>query len=312
MSKNVFVIGSINMDLVMSTSRLPLIGESKKGHSFFQNQGGKGANQAIAVKKLGLENVHFIGAVGNDQNGRILKETIESYGIISDGLKVVDSINSGVCIILLDESQNDNVLVIDGGANNYVDEVEACRYLYKHAKPGDILITQLETNLLAVYSALKTAKEIGMYTILNPAPVCDLEKSIYSNLDLIVLNETETKLLTNIDCETIHDARSAYDKFKVNELVITLGEKGGYYVNKEKVIPIPVHKVKAVDTTCAGDTYIGALALKLANGYTIEESLDFAARCSSITVSRKGAGVSIPTKEEVEEIERSMAHEKDN
>lgn len=305
MKNKVFVIGSINMDLVMSLSRLPMLGESKKGHGFFQNQGGKGANQALAVKKLGHDNVHFLGAVGDDDNGKSLLKTIESYGINVDGVKVHKNINSGVCIILLDESKKDNVLAIDAGANIKVEADDVKKYLIKNANPGDILITQLEINLNAVYEAVKIGKEIGMYTILNPAPMCDFDKSLLKYIDLLVLNETETKLLTSIECETIHEAREVFNILNVKEVIITLGSKGGYYINEHEVIKAPVYKVEVVDTTCAGDTYIGAIALLISKGFKIKDSLDFAARCSSITVSRKGAGVSIPTKDEIEQYERS-------
>ena len=305
MSRNIFVVGSINMDLVISCDRLPMLGESKKGHSFFQNQGGKGANQAIACKKLGHDNVHFIGAIGNDENGKALIQTMKTYGINIDGTQRIDGVNSGVCMIALDESKKDNILIIDGGTNKYLDKDLVNDYLLKHAKEGDILITQLEVNLDAVYEANKLAKSLGMYTILNPAPICEFNKDIYKYLDLVVLNETEAKLLTNIECETIQDAKSIYEKLNVNEIIITLGGKGGYYVSKNEVIPTPVYKVDVVDTTCAGDTYIGAIALRISKGISIKDSLSFAARCSSITVSRKGAGISIPTKEEIEQFERS-------
>lgn len=301
--KKVFVLGSINMDFSIRVDALPMVGESKRSHGYMASQGGKGANQAIANKKLGLDEVYFIGAVGNDENGRLLKEAISSQGVNVEGLKEDDKLQSGVCFAIFDEKISDNMLLIDPGANESVDPDFVESFLDQRADPGDIFIAQLEINLDAIYRGIKKAKELGMFVILNPAPVRPIDAKIYAYLDLIVLNETETKLLTGIDATGEESIKKAYQFFGVNEMVITLGKDGGYYINKEKIIKYDAYKAKVVDTTCAGDTFIGALSLKKANGKEIYDSLDFAAKCSAITVSRQGAGISIPTKEEVKQLD---------
>ena len=299
--KSVFILGSINMDLVISIDSLPKLGETKIGHDFFENQGGKGANQAVATSKLGVKNTYMIGQVGNDSNGKKLLKELSNYGVNCSGVNLDLNTNSGVAIISFDESKKDNVIIIDKGANNTLNPLKVKDFLIKNAKPGDILISQFEINLDALYEGFKTAKELKMYTILNPAPCVKFDKELYKYVDLIIPNETECELLTSLKPNE-SNFRKIYEILNVNELIITLGSKGGVYINKEKIMNSPVYKVDVVDTTSAGDTYIGALAYKLSNGCNIEESLDFAAKCSSITVSRRGASKSIPTLDEVNKI----------
>ena len=304
MSK-IFVLGSINMDLVISVSKLPEIGESKQGHSFIQNQGGKGANQAVACKKLGCEEVYLLAAVGNDENGKSLIKSMENYNIKTENIKIKNNTSSGVCMIILDEEKQDNLLIVDAGANFKIEPNDFVDFLKSNAKKGDIFITQLEVSLPAVYAGLRTAKQLGMYTILNPAPVIEIDKNCLINVDLIVPNETETKLLSGITIENDQDLKNVYEYFSslgVKEVLITLGSKGSAYITEREFIKCNAKKVKAVDTTSAGDTFIGAFAISKMNGKSIKESLEFASLCSSITVSRKGAAISIPTEEEIKEI----------
>lgn len=298
--KNIFVLGSINTDLVMTADRMPMTGESLKGSCFVINQGGKGANQAVACKKLGGESVAFIGAVGDDSFGQELLRSLSSYGVGVDAVSVKNC-NSGVCMIILDKSKNDNVLVIELGANEQVEYEDFCDYLDEHAEEGDIFITQLEITLNAVQNGLKKAKEKGMYTVLNPSPAVKIGEEFLKNVDLIVLNETECELIAGVTVEGSEEAKRVYTYFAdygVRETLITLGAKGCYYLNGECVY-CPAKKVEAVDTTSAGDTFIGALAVRKASGYSVASSLEFATRCSAITVSRVGASSSIPTLDEV-------------
>lgn len=297
----IFVLGSINTDYVINTDKMPLVGESHNGHSFMSNQGGKGANQAIACKKLGTKDVYLISSVGNDEQGKSLKKEISTYEINIDGFQE-SKLHTGACIIIYDESKKDNMLVVDKSANDDIDKKIVEEFLRNNASKDDILITQLEVNLDAVINSLKVAKEIGMYTILNPAPVCNLDKDIYKFVDLLVPNETETLLLSNIDVSNSIDAINAYKYFNnlgINELVITCGGNGSYYLSNDICEHFDCDKVEVVDTTSAGDTYIGALAYRKANGFSIFDSMSFAAHCSAITVSRRGAGKTIPTYEEI-------------
>lgn len=300
--RKTFVLGSINVDMTIATDRLPMIGESKPAHDFMMTQGGKGANQAIAAKRLNENGeVFFIGAIGNDKNGEFVKKSLEKDNINIDGLQIVDNVSTGVCVIILDESQKDNLLLIDKGANEYINTNDALTFLTNNANKGDIFISQLETNLDVVEQCMSEAKKIGMFAILNPAPACNLNKDIYKYVDLIVPNTTETKLLTDIDVKNDVDIKNVYNFFNVPNLIITLGSKGSAYFDGKELIKHEAIKCDVVDTTCAGDTFIGALASKYAQGVEIKSALDFARRCSSITVSRKGSSVSIPYEYEMKE-----------
>lgn len=299
--KNIFVVGSINKDYTISVEKLPLIGESKNGHHFVENQGGKGANQAIASKRLGNTNVYFIGAIGDDQNGKDLKCEIEKVGIDTSMLSVKKDINTGSCLIILDESVSDNMLVVDKGANNLLD-VNDLIPLKEKANKDDILIVQLEINLNTLYEALKIAKEKEMFVIFNPAPFVKIDEAYYKYIDLVVLNETEAYLSSSINVKNIEDGRKVFNyfnQFNVKHLIITLGGNGSYLFEDNVSKHFDAVKTKVVDTTAAGDTYIGALAAKLAEGKSLDEAIHYASKASSITVSRMGAGKSIPSREEI-------------
>lgn len=300
--KKVFVLGSVNMDLVMEMERMPLLGESVIGNGFLANQGGKGANQAVACAKLGC-NCTFLGAVGRDDYGDKLLASLQSFGVKTDGVQRSETY-SGTCIILFDRSQRDNLLVVDPGANMRVNPAEVTTYLKRHASGGDIFITQLETNLDAVEKALAAAKEIGMFTVLNPAPARPIGREILQHVDLIVPNETETMALTGIHPNTEQEVREVYRQFAsqgVRQMIITLGKRGCVHVCGEKVQWHSARTVCAVDTTSAGDTFIGAVCAQLCQDVPIADAIGYASVCSAITVSRRGAAVSIPTAEEVEQ-----------
>ncbi|MBO5045458.1 MAG: ribokinase [Clostridia bacterium] len=299
--KRIFVLGSVNTDMVVKVDRMPMTGESMKGYGFMTNQGGKGANQAVACKKLGGKEVFFLGAVGKDAFGEELLRSLNSFGVDTRAVRTVENAKSGVCMILLDQSCNDNVLVVDTGANERVNAEEVEAFLQRNGAEGDVFITQLEVNVDAVERGLKRAKELGMYTVLNPAPARKIGAELLAFTDLIVLNETETELIADVRCESKKDMEKVYAYFSalgVKEVIVTLGAKGCYHSDGEAT-HCPACKVKAVDSTSAGDTFIGALSMKKARGEAIKASLPFASACSAIAVSRAGASVSIPTEEEV-------------
>lgn len=298
----IFVLGSINVDYRMSVDRMPTVGESKLGYGFGIGQGGKGANQAVACKRLGCDNVYFIGCVGNDKNGNFLKRTVGNYGVDVSAVETSNNAVSGACLIILDDSQQDNYLVVDKGANMHLSTENVKNFLLNNATKGDILITQLEINLDAVQVGLQTAKQIGMYTILNPAPMCQFDKQMLNYVDLLVPNQTELQLLANTqDVATAYNQLASYG---VN-LLVTLGEKGSVYVDSQQTVTCSAVKTTVVDTTCAGDTFIGAIALKKACGTQVYDAMPFASQCSAITISRKGAGESVPNVEEVNQILQS-------
>lgn len=297
----VFVLGSINTDLVISAPRMPLIGESLKGSGFLCSQGGKGANQAVACKKLGCESVVFIGAVGRDRFGDDLLESLRSHGVDTACVARLEGSGSGACVIILDERTHDNLLIVDPGANEGVDRATLQTCLDR-GRAGDLFVTQLEVNLDAVELGLALAKKKGMFTVLNPAPVTPVPEEIYKNTDLLVLNETEALLLAGVDVADSVKAGACADFFRdrgVGEVLITLGSRGCFYCNGREVVPCPAEKATAVDPTSAGDTFIGALVSKKARGEPIADALTFASAAAAIAVSRKGALASIPTLQEV-------------
>ena len=294
--KKVYVYGSLNYDLVINTERMPKMGETISGNGFFTNSGGKGANQATASSKLGGD-TYLIGAVGCDVFGDECLQTLNEYKVNTGFVKRVN-VNTGVAMITV--CDGDNQIILDPGANYHFKDEDLVKIINENVD-GDVFITQLETPLTQVALALSCAKAKGAYTILNPAPAQMLGKDILSNVSLLIVNETELEILSNTELnydaleESILKGVNILKDSGVLDVLVTLGEKGCYYGNKF----YPAFKVNAVDTTGAGDTFIGALASKIASGNTIEESIRFCQFASSITVSRKGAQVSIPYLEEV-------------
>ena len=209
----VFVFGSINMDLVMETECLPKVGESVLGYNFMSNQGGKGANQAVASRKLGCE-TYFIGAVGNDSFGKELLDSINSYGVNTEGVEIIDGMASGSCMIITGKKERDNMLVVNLGTNNYINPKQAISFLNEKASKGDIFIAQLEGDINTIEEVSHHAKEMGLYTVLNPAPARELSESFISNFNLVIPNETEAEKLTGIKINSDEDAKKAFEIFK--------------------------------------------------------------------------------------------------
>ncbi len=296
--KKVVVVGSINMDLVTVCERAPKGGETLFGHEFFQVPGGKGANQAVAIGKLGTK-ITMLGKVGKDSFGKELINSMKTNGVdithIEEGEK-----STGIAKIIVEENGQNRILVVSG-ANSEVDK----EYIDRHLdviKECDILVTQLEVPIETVGYALKKAKEFGKKTILNPAPAKKLDDEIIKNSDLIIPNESELEVLTEIETETEDGIKRASKKLLdmgVKNLIVTLGSKGSLHLNKENSEYHFAYKVKAIDTTAAGDSFIGGLVRKL-DEENISEAIEFATKVSAIAVTKKGAQTSIPTMEEVE------------
>ena len=286
------------MDFSASLDSFPRAGETVKAKSVLLGCGGKGANQAAAVGKLGGK-CAMIGKVGSDAFGERMKENLRSFGVDTSYISATDC-PSGTAQIWV--HNGNNRIVVDGGANDRLTTEDIDEGL-KSAKSGDILIVQLEVPPKAVSHALKAGRRKGMVTILNPAPASPLTAADYENSDVIIPNETETKILTGVmpDCEV--NLALAAKKLKdmgARNIVITLGSKGSAVIVGNNITLLPARKVKAVDTTGAGDTFIGAAAVKLDNGCNLISAAEFATVASAIKVTRKGATTAIPTIDEVE------------
>lgn len=295
--KKVVVVGSINMDLVTRCKRAPKGGETLFGEEFSQVPGGKGANQAVAIGKLGT-NVIMLGKIGKDSFGKDMLASMEKNGVniqhIEEGEKA-----TGIAKIIVEESGQNRILVV-AGANSEVDKEYVDRHLAA-IKESDIVVTQLEIPIETVEYTLKKAKEFGKITILNPAPARELSDEIIKNSDFIIPNESELALITGMAVETEEEIKKAGKKLLdmgVKNLIITLGSKGSLHLNRDKCEFHSAYKVKAIDTTAAGDSFIGGVVREL-NGDNISEAIEFGTKVSAIAVTKKGAQTSIPTIEKV-------------
>ncbi len=294
---SIYVVGSINMDLAVSTDIVPAAGMTVSGKGFMTNPGGKGANQAVAVAKNGGD-AKMVGCVGS-AFGAELRKTLEQYGVDCAFVDTRPEVSSGIAVIIL--SGGDNRIILDAGANGEVDKALIDRAL-SQARPGDYLIVQLEIPMESTAYALHRGRELGMITVLNPAPAAAIDRQVFCDVDYFVPNQTETEFYTGILPETLQDADAACKALKemgIGNVIMTMGSEGAYFHLKDNVFFSPSFKVKAVDTTAAGDTFVGAFVTRLAAGDSPEAAACYANKASSLTVMRSGAQQSIPYKDEV-------------
>lgn len=300
---HVTVIGSINLDTALRVKQMAKPGETIHAIEHFTAGGGKGANQGVASKRSGAD-TKFIGAIGNDAAGKVMFELLEGEEIDVSAVKTIENESTGQAFITVDES-GENSIMIYAGANNHVDE-QLVKEFESQITSSDFLIGQFESAINGTIAAFKLAKATGVKTILNPAPaVKNISKELLQLTDVIIPNETETELITGIeltDDESIKTAAEKLHDLGVELVIITLGSRGAYYNFGDQSGFVSAYKVKAVDTTAAGDTFIGALASKLEKDFSnIEEAIDYGNKASSITVQRYGAQPSIPFEHEIKE-----------
>lgn len=297
----IVVIGSSNTDMVVNSPKMPLPGETILGGEFDVFPGGKGANQAVAAARAN-GNVAFIAKVGDDDFGKNSIEGYKKEKINTDNIFVDKNTPSGIAVIIVEESSGQNSIVVAGGANNSIsiDEIKSCEKIIADA---DVVLIQLEIPIDVVEYALRIAKQNGVKTILNPAPAQLLSDEILSQIDIITPNETESSILVGIDTDNEKNIKKAAGQLlkKVNEAVlITLGEKGIYYISKngeESMIAAKV--VNAIDTTAAGDVFNGYFAAAISEGKSYNEAIIEANKAAAISVTRKGAQPSIPMMNEL-------------
>ena len=294
--KNVLVIGSINVDYVIHTPRIPKLGETLTGSDFAMNFGGKGANQAVALAKTGCC-VKMLGAVGKDLSGGLALKNLESFGIDCTDVMQVDA-PTGAAVITV--CNGDNHILLDIGANAFVTpaEIEAREALFDWA---DIVVMQFEIPMESVLFAARMTKKHQKLLVINPAPVKEADPEIYRLTDIIIPNEFETQLITGIfpEGENIEKSTHALQKMGCKTVMITLGKRGCVYTDGDKIKTHGIFETKVADTTAAGDSFIGGICKSLCEGKTMDEAVRYASAVSAITVSRHGAGVSIPTADEV-------------
>ncbi len=295
--KNILVIGSANIDLTIHTDRMPKLGETVTGHGFSMNSGGKGENQAVAAAKLGGD-VKFLGVIGNDTYGEKLLADLRKSGAVFEGI-TADGVSTGTaCITVVN---GDNFIVLNPGANDLLTP-EIIEEKAELIRKSDYVIMQLEIPVDSVLRAALIAKNVGTSVVLNPAPVKDLPDEIYRFTDIMIPNEYEAMLLTGISTDNEQGCRDAVEDLRkkgVKTVIITLGDRGCVYNDGDRIIFHPAGKADVVDTTSAGDSFIGALCCKLASGNSLPESVDYATKVAAVTVSRRGASESIPYAHEI-------------
>ena len=297
----ILVVGSANTDMVISAEHFPLPGETMMGHGFMTNHGGKGANQTVAAARL-EGNTAFIGKVGDDQFGHSTIEMMKGEGIDVSGLTVTSEQASGVALITTVPS-GENSIIVDSGANGLLrpEDITNAEKLFEDA---GIVLMQLETPIDTLTEAAAMAKKHGAYVVLNPAPAPKepLPVELLKNVDLLIPNETEAAYISGVNIagdEDLPAAMNEIQKLGVKDVIITVGSRGVCARIDGEMVTVPAFKVKAIDTTAAGDTFCGALCVALSNGKPLVEAIRFGCKASSISVTRRGAQMSMPRLEEI-------------
>jgi len=298
------VLGSINTDLVVKVSELPHPGATVIGGTFFQSQGGKGANQAVAAARAGLSRVTFIAAVGDDGFGRESLSHLGREKIDLAHVVVKPQVASGVALIIVDQHA-ENMIAVASGANALLSPSDVNSIPDSVFHSANVFLTCLEIPLDTVASGLKRAKEAGLLTILNPAPASGpLPSEILRYVDVITPNESETSRLTGVEiCDKASAERAAriLRQQGIKNVVITLGSQGCLVIDDlERTKAFPAYRVNAVDTTGAGDAFNGVLAAALADGLPWDQAIRWAMCAAAISVTRPGAQSSLPQRDEVE------------
>lgn len=296
----IIVVGSLNMDLVINAENIPRPGETVLGNGFKQIPGGKGANQADAVAKLGAD-VAMVGAVGDDSFGQALTESLRRDQVDVSHVTKKPGVPTGVAAIIVEKSGN-NAITVASGANFELMEADV-DYADEVFERGDILLTQLESPLDTVIHALKKARKHEIRTILNPAPGRELPDEIYPLIDVITPNETELEILTGLPVSSLEEIEKASNVLLhkgIKDVLVTLGSNGALHVTEHEVRHHKGHQVKAVDTTAAGDCFNGAVAVGLSEGKDLSSSITFAMAAAALSVTRHGAQTSLPMRADVD------------
>jgi ribokinase len=299
--KGVLVIGSANLDMVVTAQRFPKSGETIFANKFQMFPGGKGANQAVCCSKLGGE-VHFLGKIGNDIFGERLRKSMKADGVELQYLLTDSNESTGLAFITVDKSGQNQIIVVSGSNKNLnPSDIEKSKRLFELT---NLTLLQLEIPLETVIRAAELAKQHGHFVILNPAPAKNLPGRLLKLVDYLTPNETEAEILTSVKVTNMYSAVRAANKLigkGVKTVIITLGDKGSLLVTPKKTEIFPALEVKAVDTTAAGDAFNGALAYSISAGKKIEETVTFATKVAAFSVTKVGAQTSMPTQKELKE-----------
>ncbi len=301
MDPEIVVVGSLNMDLIVRAPRFPAPGETVIGVGFSMALGGKGANQAVAAARLG-GNVGMVGMVGDDGYGKAHLQALSNEGIVTF-VGVSREAHTGVALIVVDDS-GQNSIVVSPGANHVLSagDIHRAEATLKHAK---MLVVQLEIPQDAVKEAIEIAWESGVPVLLNPAPARKLGKDILSRVDYLILNETEAAMMTGMEVSGINDAHEAARRLResgADAVVVTLGARGAYVMSDDTSFHMPAFKVRPVDTTAAGDAFVGGFAVAMASGMSLHDAARFASAAGALATTKMGAQPSLPTAEQVRKL----------
>ncbi len=292
---DISVLGIFVADISFSGPKIPAIGETILGNKYNVGPGGKGCNQAVAIARLGAK-VNFISKIGKDSYGELALNTLTKNKINTESVIQDENLQTGVAGILVDKNSGKNAInVIVGAPSTFkVAEIDKHIDIIKNSK---IFLTQLEVPEDVTLHCLKTAKENGCLTILNPAPASEISKEFYKNIDYFTPNETEAEFYTGIKITNEKEAKQAADKLinlGIKKIIITLGEKGLFYSDGKEEIYLQATPVKAIDTTGAGDAFNGGLAFGLSKEKPIKECLELANKVAGISTTKLGAGDAMP------------------
>ncbi|WP_212625042.1 ribokinase [Pseudomonas sp. PP3] len=305
MPAKVVVIGSLNMDLVTRAPRLPRGGETLIGESFSTVSGGKGANQAVAAARLGAQ-VSMVGCVGSDAYGKALRDALLAEQIDCQAVSTVEG-SSGVALIVVDDNSQNAIVIVAGANGALTPALIGCFDAVLQA--ADVIICQLEVPDATVGHALKRSRELGKVVILNPAPASGpLPAHWYANIDYLIPNESEASALSGLPVDSRQSAEAAAARLiemGAGKVIITLGAEGSLFADGKSFAHFSAPAVKAVDTTAAGDTFVGGFAAALAVGRSEAEAIGFGQIAAALSVTRAGAQPSIPFLSDVQAFKTS-------
>ena len=305
-ARRVLVVGSANVDFTVAASRLPGVGETVSGGTLLVNHGGKGANQAVAARRLGAE-VRFVACVGDDASGRDIRAALQAEGVGVDGMIVTREAATGTALIVVDQ-QGRNQIVVAPGANWRL-SAEHVRSRAEDFAWAQVVLCQLETPLDTLDVALGEARRRGLVTVLNPAPVRDgISDDVWRRVDYLTPNEGEAARLSGVPVEDVRSAGAAARVLRergVGTVIVTLGVQGSVACTAGGDVRTEAFPVNAVDTTAAGDSFNGALGTALAAGDALPDALRFASAAAALACTRRGAQPSLPTRAEVDRLLRA-------
>jgi ribokinase len=291
--KKIFVFGSLNMDFIFSLNRLPKQGETILSDDYQTSPGGKGANQAVACAKQGVETI-MLGSIGADSFSDTIKQSLSQYNVQTSYLQVVDNTSTGVACIWVKDG--DNQIVVYPGANHHHQMKHIESVLKTQANPGDLLLMQMEIPMQVIEKTVELAKSLDLEVVLNLAPYGALSSGVLSQIDLLIVNQLEAEALLSKALDgpmevLMKDILSLGPK----RIILTQGKKGSFYYDGLNYYHTPAYLVDTVDTTGAGDAYIGAFVASQLSGVSIENSLKRASACASLTIQKVAVHQAIPT-----------------